>query len=101
MPTFADTLGRFLDRPAVDMTGLKGSYDFTMEFAPDDFRAMIIRSAIYAGVSLPAEALRALDSVSGDSLFAAIEGLGLKLDRRKAPIDVLVIDHIEKRPTEN
>jgi uncharacterized protein (TIGR03435 family) len=42
-----------------------------------------------------------MESASGDSLFAAVETLGLKLDARKAPLDVLVIDHIEKTPSAN
>jgi uncharacterized protein (TIGR03435 family) len=45
--------------------------------------------------------MRALEGVSGNSLFSAIQILGLKLDRRKAPIEVLVIDPAEKVPTEN
>ena len=46
MSIMADALARFADRPAVYMTGLKGNSDFTMEFSPEDFRAMIIRAAI-------------------------------------------------------
>jgi uncharacterized protein (TIGR03435 family) len=42
-----------------------------------------------------------LEGASGDSLFAAIEALGLKLDARKAPLDVLVIDHVARTPSEN
>jgi uncharacterized protein (TIGR03435 family) len=97
----ADTLARFVDRPIVDMTELKGNYDFTLQFAPEDFRAMMIRSAVAAGVSLPPEALKLIDLSNGDSLFTALETLGLKLEQRKAPIEVLVIDHIEKSPTDN
>jgi uncharacterized protein (TIGR03435 family) len=101
MPAFADLLARFVDRPVVDMTALKGSYDFGMDFTPEDFRAMMVRGALTAGVALPPEAMRALEGVSGNSLFSAIQILGLKLDRRKAPIEVLVIDPAEKVPTEN
>jgi uncharacterized protein (TIGR03435 family) len=101
MINLSDTLGRFVDRPVVDMTELKGGYDFTLDFSPEDYRAMLIRSAIAAGVSLPPEALRALDGASGDSLFAALQGLGLKLETRKAPLEVLVFDQVLKTPTEN
>jgi uncharacterized protein (TIGR03435 family) len=101
MPAFADLLARFVDRPVVDMTALKGSYDFGMDFTPEDFRAMMVRGALTAGVALPPEAMRALEGVSGNSLFSAIQTLGLKLDRRKAPLEVLVIDRAEKVPTEN
>jgi uncharacterized protein (TIGR03435 family) len=101
MASFAELLGRFEDRPVVDMTGLKGSYDFDLEFTPEDYMAMLIRSAIAAGVTLPPEALRALSGSSGDSLLNALERLGLKLETRKAPLEILVIDHIEKAPTAN
>jgi len=97
----ADVMARFTDRPVVDMTNLKGNYDFLLELAPEDFRAMGIRAAIAAGVQLPPQALQYAESVSGDSLINAVEKLGLKLESRKAPVEVLVIDHAEKTPTEN
>ena len=97
----AETLARFVDRPVVDMTELKGSYDFTLEFSPEDFGAMMMRAAVAAGINLPPEALKLIDASNGDSLFNALETLGLKLERRKAPIEVLVIDHIEKIPSDN
>jgi uncharacterized protein (TIGR03435 family) len=101
MANTADLLARFADRPVVDMTGVKGRYDFTMQFSPDDFRAMRIRSALSAGVALPPRALKLLEESSGDALFAQVEKLGLKLESRKAPLEVLVIDHIERTPTDN
>jgi len=101
MVAFADTLARFVDRPVVDFTDLKGTYDFTVSFTPEDFRAMMIRAAINAGVTLPPEALRLLEGVSDEGLFAAVQTLGLKLESRKAPLEVLVIDSIRKTPTEN
>lgn len=100
MASLAETLARFVDRPVVDMTDLQGRYDFTLEITPEDYRAMMIRGALAAGVSLPPEALRALDA-SGDSLYASLQLLGLKLEPRKAPLEVLVIDGITKTPTEN
>jgi uncharacterized protein (TIGR03435 family) len=101
MVGLADMLARFMDRPVVDMTEQKGNYDFTIDLAPEDFRTMTIRSAIAAGVQLPPEALRLLDGASESSLHTALQGLGLKLEPRKAPIEMLIIDHAEKTPTEN
>jgi uncharacterized protein (TIGR03435 family) len=101
MASFVDTLGRFVDRPIVDMTDLKGAYDFAFNISPEDFRAMQIQAAITAGVSLPPEARRLAENASNDSLHTALAALGLKLDARKAPIDVLVIDKMDKSPTEN
>jgi uncharacterized protein (TIGR03435 family) len=97
----ADLLARFTDKPMVDMTDLKGGYTFTLTFTPEEFRAMMIRAAIAAGVALPPEALRMLEGASNDSLFSALERLGLKVENRKAPLETLVVDHILKTPTEN
>jgi uncharacterized protein (TIGR03435 family) len=101
MSIMADALARFADRPVVDMTDLKGNYDFTMEFSPEDFRAMMIRAAIAQGTVLPPEVLKLVDASSGDTLLNAVGKLGLKLDLRKAPIEMLVIDQALNTPTEN
>lgn len=97
----ADVLARFADGAVVNMTDLKGTYDFVLELSHEDFRAMMIRSAISAGVALSPRAIQLAEASSGDSLANALEKLGLKLESRKAPVEVLVIDHIEMAPTEN
>jgi len=97
----AGTLERFVDRPIVDMTDLKGAYDVTLDVTAEDYRAMLIRAAVAAGVSLPPEALRLLDGASVPSLFEAVQKVGLKLDARKAPLDMIVVDQGRKTPTEN
>ncbi len=102
MPSLAATLERFLDRPVVDMTDLKGSYDFSIDVTAEDYRAMLIRSAVVAGVVLPPEVLRILEGASSpESLFDGVAKLGLKLEARKAPLDVFVIDSALRKPTEN
>jgi uncharacterized protein (TIGR03435 family) len=101
MSSFVDVLARFMDKPVVDMTGLPGRYDFTLKITEEDYRAMLIRSAISAGITLNPQALKLMEMASGDSLHSALDGVGLKLDSRKAPLDVLVIDQADKTPTEN
>jgi uncharacterized protein (TIGR03435 family) len=96
-----NVLTPFMDRPVIDMTNVKGNYDFVLELSTEDFRAMGIRSAIAAGVPLPPQAIQMAEAASGDSLFNALEKLGLKLESRKAPVEVLVIDHASKMPSEN
>jgi uncharacterized protein (TIGR03435 family) len=105
-----DFLARFLDRPIVDMTDLKGKYQVSLDLTMDDIRN-IARSA---GVMVPgpgpagvpgAEAGRgpadAASDPSGSSIFSSIQQLGLKLEPRKAPLEMIVVDHVEKMPTEN
>jgi uncharacterized protein (TIGR03435 family) len=101
LPTFADMLTRFTDRQVVDMTNVKGRYDFSLELSPEDRTAMLIHAALNAGVVLPPQALRALDAGSTVSLSGSLEKLGLSFESRKAPLEVLVIDSVQKTPTEN
>ncbi|MGA3201186.1 MAG: TIGR03435 family protein [Bryobacteraceae bacterium] len=101
MASLAEMLARFEDRPVVDMTGVEGKYDLDLQFTQEDYNAMLIRAAMAAGVVLPPEAMKALEYSSGDSLLGALEKVGLKLEHRKAPLDVVVIDHIARVPTEN
>jgi uncharacterized protein (TIGR03435 family) len=91
------------NRPVVDMTGLKGNYQFTLEFSLADIiaraRAMNPPAGGGGAENSPAEA--ASDPGGGKSVFGAVKKLGLKLEPRKAPVEGLVIDHVEKTPTEN
>jgi len=93
MGDFAGVLqAAILDRPVVDKTGLQGRYDFTLTWTPDEtqFTSMGIRVPPPSG---------AADAPPG--LFTAMqEQLGLKLDSTRAPVEVLVIDRLEK-PSEN
>jgi uncharacterized protein (TIGR03435 family) len=96
----ASTLERYCDRPVVNMTGLAGMYDFMFDMSPEDAQVVGVRAAVNAGVRLPPQVLGLLDT-GGNPLVAAIEQLGLKLDARRAPIDVLVVDEARRTPTEN
>jgi uncharacterized protein (TIGR03435 family) len=94
-PSLIDSLSKFVDRPVVDMTGLTGRYDFTLEYSVDELRNLVRASG--------ADASRIPD-LGGDptiSIFSSLEALGLKLEARKAPVEVIVIDRAEKTPTAN
>jgi uncharacterized protein (TIGR03435 family) len=101
MMSFAEVLTRFFDRAVIDQTGLKGTYDVTLDIAPDDYMPLMIRSAVNAGVVLPPQALRVLDGANADPLSGPLQNVGLALESRKAPLDVIVVDAIAKTPTEN
>jgi len=83
----------------VNMTGLTGTYDLVFEISPEDSQVIGIRAAVNAGVRLPPQALSLLDT--GNPLIVAVEQLGLKLDARKAPVEVLVVDEARRTPVEN
>ena len=89
----------------LDRTGLNGVYDFNLHWTPDPGEAHMEGpgpgpGAPGGGGPAPSPDSAQADS-SGPSLFTAIhEQLGLKLESQKAPVDVLVIAHVEK-PSEN
>jgi uncharacterized protein (TIGR03435 family) len=107
MAALAETLTRFLDRPVVDQTGLKGNYKIALDLARED----LMNAVRAVGVPIPAGALGAAPGAtggapaasdpSGSSIFRSVEQLGLKLDSRKTPVDQLIIDHLERTPTED
>jgi uncharacterized protein (TIGR03435 family) len=90
-----------VERPVVDMTDLKGTYDLTLDFTPEEYRTLLIRMALSAGVNLPPEALRLLEGGSDEALFKGLQAMGLKLESRRAPLEVLVIDSVSKTPIAN
>jgi uncharacterized protein (TIGR03435 family) len=74
MAHFCEVLSRQVGRPVLDATGLPGAYDFVLDYDPQDSM----------------------------SLFVAIEStLGLRLESKKAAVDLMVIDRVEKSPTAN
>jgi len=92
MSQFTAVLQNSMDRPVVDQTGLSERYDFTLNFTPDPAQAALLGGP-------PATAGDNPDAAPG--LFAAFQQqLGLKLEPTRAPVDVLVIDKVE-RPSEN
>lgn len=93
MTDFASRLqSGILDRPVVDQTNLKGTYDFLLKWTPDESQF----NQVGARMPTPSDAADA-----PPNLFTAIsEQLGLKLIPAKASVDVLVINHIA-RPSEN
>jgi uncharacterized protein (TIGR03435 family) len=86
MKPLVDALTREVGRVVVDRTGLTGYYNFTLKWTPDEMTSQ--------GGGAP-------DDSSAPSIFTAVqEQLGLKLEPAKAPVQVLVIDHLE-RPSAN
>jgi uncharacterized protein (TIGR03435 family) len=95
LSALAGAVERLLDRPVVDMTGIGGTYDFSLEYSWDEVRSLV-RSTSGGATELPANA-----NAPGNSIFTSLAAFGLKLEARKAPIEVIVVDRIERTPTEN
>jgi len=88
MQKLCDLFAKMVGMPVVNETGMAGVYSFTLEWAPDETTRLEPDSP-------PAPSGK-------PSLFAALqEQLGLKLEGRKGPAEVLVVDHIDRTPTEN
>ena len=107
MEQFAGMLSSQMGKPVTDATGLKGKYDFTLTWAPDGMMmGPMGRGGPMPpppdGGGAPAPLAGAPDGDSGPTLIGAIqEQLGLRLEQKKGPVDIVVIDHMEKVPTEN
>lgn len=109
MSGFADLLTQLSQmtggntRTVVDMTDLKGNYEVALDFSLADLIAMARAQGmdIPAGVGAAPGANVASEPGGGTSLNEAVAALGLKLEQRKAPTEQLIIDRMEKTPTEN
>jgi uncharacterized protein (TIGR03435 family) len=89
---FAPVLQNSMDRPVVDQSGLSERYDFTLTFTPDAAQAALLGIPPFPAGDNPEAA---------PDLFTAFQQqLGLKLEPARAPVDVMVIDKVEK-PSEN
>jgi len=113
MAGFADMLSRFFQmtggggRQVVDMTELKGNYEVSLDFSLADLMNMAraagedIPSGVGGSAPGTSPAAAASDPGGSSSLFEAVQSLGLKLEPRKAMVEQVVIDRVEKSPTEN
>lgn len=126
MTGFADMLTNVMQigggngRQVVDMTGLKGNYQVSLSLS----LASLMQAARDAGVDLPARSPAAGGDAGagagagaggtaaapaeasdpgggGATIYASVQTLGLKLEQRKAPVEMIVVDSMEKTPTEN
>ena len=81
MSQLADQISEEIGESVLDQTGLTGKYYFGFQFA---------------SISHPS------DNADAPAIFSAVQNeLGLRLEKQKAPIEFLVVDHYEKKPSEN
>ena len=94
MPHLTALLSERLGRYVLDSTGLKAIYDVDLQWMPDE-------AAAPAGASDPPPQPLPETTVPSDLFPAIQQQLGLKLESRRAPVKVVVVDHLERVPTEN
>jgi len=92
----ANMLANQVGKPVTDATGLKGKYDYTLSWAAGG--PVRVGGPEAGGGPLGAMS----DADSGPTIFSAIqEQLGLRLEQKKTTVEMVVVDKIEKAPTEN
>jgi uncharacterized protein (TIGR03435 family) len=73
MPILAFKLSKYMGRPVIDRTGIKGFYDFEYRYISGDPHPDVI-----------------------STIITSVQELGLKLESGKGPVEIIVIDHAEK-----
>jgi uncharacterized protein (TIGR03435 family) len=95
MTQLANAIGRFVGRTVVDRSGLTGVYDLDLKWTPENLPQRAAGTSPDQPITINGISI----DPNGPSIFTALqEQLGLKLESTKGPVDVLVIDHVE-RPT--
>jgi len=97
LPALGEYLARLTLSPVANQTDLKGRYDFELDLSREELVALARADggAIGAPLQTPEPDPDAV------TLAVSLDRIGLKLTPHKQPVDLLVIDHLEKSPTEN
>ena len=101
MEALCEFASRFVDRPVVDMTELKGNYQVALDLSTDDLKNIARAAGVVAPGGDGAKGSAEASDPSGSSIFQSVQQMGLKLEARKAPVSIIVIDHVVRAPTEN
>ena len=102
----------FVAKLKPNLTEIEGEYNFNLEISPEDMqrgsgialKSMAMMHTVGDGPSGGPDTANPAANVDTDgsgAIFKSVQDYGLKLDKRKAPIDIVVVDKIEKLPTEN
>lgn len=102
MARLADMMSNNLRSPVVDKTGLTGEFDLDLEFSTDGLAGAPVPPPGGFGPGPGPGGPPAGDTTDAPALITAVqEQLGLKLDLKKGPLDLIVVDHVEKTPAVN
>ena len=97
MARLANILTSMVDRPVVDRTGLAGAYEIGFDVPSQEVKRAVM-------MPMPGKIPRAAplpEDSTGGSIFPSVQSLGLRLEKDKAAIETIVVEHIERTPTAN
>ena len=114
MAALADTITPMMERPVVNQTGLAGTYQAVIDIPMAQVMAMAQRALAQMGMTMPAlppgapggppaagGLAAAPEPDGGASVAESLSKLGLQLEKKNAPVDVIVVDKLEKTPKED
>ena len=99
MAALGDMLMQFMDRPIVNATELKGNYKVTLDLPINPTEGMPAAQKLTTILGLGSFGMA--PDTSRIAIFQAVKDLGLELQSRKAPVETIIVDHVEKTPTAN
>jgi uncharacterized protein (TIGR03435 family) len=105
MPALAEAIRPMVERPVIDETKLEGDFQIALELPMQDL--MNVARAQAGALGLPGPALPAAGGPAiasdpgGSAIFSSVQKLGLRLESRRAPVETIVVDGIDRTPTEN
>jgi uncharacterized protein (TIGR03435 family) len=102
--SLVNMLSGFMDRPVLDMTGIVGNFEIALDVSPEDLVGLqrsMAAAAVRPGGDVPGGSGPAPETDPKPSIFTAVQKLGLRLESRKEPMEMIIIDKAEKVPTEN
>jgi uncharacterized protein (TIGR03435 family) len=97
MKLLVDTVARYCELPLLNMTNLEGAYDVEVDVSGEEIR----NAARAHGAVIRTPASSEASDPAGVSLRGSLQKLGLRIEARKLPVEVLVVDDALKVPTEN
>jgi uncharacterized protein (TIGR03435 family) len=106
MEGLAAVISRFVDKPVMDMTDLKGNFQMALALTMEDLQNVARAQGMQMpggtpGGSSGSQPADAASTPAGSSIFSSVQQMGLRLEAHKAPVETIIIDHLEKAPTEN
>jgi uncharacterized protein (TIGR03435 family) len=101
MERFEELLSNLLGLPVIDQSGLTAEYEISLDFSPEGLDGMIGAKMMKGPPPGGNEGPGGGTGEGVASIFTAVQALGLKLESRKGPVDLIVVDSAQKMPSEN